>query len=114
MLERLDDEIAAERHLMNLRTAQLLAVNGEEILIVTFDLMKRRFEKPQPRAAINEAFSVILGQNVSVRFLSESEAKMAGSVRTSAQSGEGEPVEDEDVLALLKMATEELGGKIVE
>jgi DNA polymerase-3 subunit gamma/tau len=97
-----------------LRTAQLLAVHGDEILIVTFDLMKRRFEKPQPKAAINEAFSVILGQNVSVRFLSESEAKLAGSVRTSDQSGEGEPVEDEDVLALLKMATEELGGKIVE
>jgi DNA polymerase III subunit gamma/tau len=97
-----------------LRTAQLLAVTGDEILIVTFDLMKRRFEKPQPKAAINEAFSVILGQNVSVRFLSDSEAKMAGSARTSDQSGGDEPGEDEDTLALLKMATEELGGKIVE
>ena len=62
----------------------------------------------------NEAFSVILGQHVSVRFLSESEAKMAGSARTSDQSGGDELVEDEDILALLKMATEELGGKIVE
>ena len=97
-----------------LRTAQLLAVRGEEILIVTFDLMKKRFEQPQPKAAINEAFSVILGQHVSVRFLSENEAKMAGSARTSDQLGGDELLEDEDILALLKMATEELGGKIVE
>jgi hypothetical protein len=97
-----------------LRTAQLHSVHGDEILIITFDLMKRRFEKPQPKAAINEAFSVILGRHVSVRFLSESEAKMAGSARTSDGGSGDEPVEDEDIHALLKMATEELGGKIVE
>jgi hypothetical protein len=76
--------------------------------------MKNRFEMPQPKAAINEAFSVILGRNVSIRFLSESEAKMLGSGRSPGQAAETDTVEDEDMHTLLKMATEELGGKIIE
>lgn len=97
-----------------LRNAQLYGVKGDEILIITFDLMKNRFEKPQPKAAINEAFSVILGRNVSIRFLSESEAKMLSAGQASTQKSKAELAEDEDIHTLLKMATEELGGKIIE
>ncbi len=94
-----------------LRAARLQRVEGNEIYFVTFDLMKKRFDKPQPRAAIDDAFSEVLGQSVAVRFLSESEVPISAS-STLADSNAQDA--DEGADALLKMATEELGGQIVE
>lgn len=94
-----------------LRAARLQRVEGNEIYFVTFDLMKKRFDKPQPRAAIDDAFSEVLGQTVAVRFLSESEVPISTS---NTLAGSNAQDVDEGADALLKMATEELGGQIVE
>ena len=93
-----------------LKNARLYRVDGNEITFITFDLMKKRFEKPQPRAAIDESFSSVLGQSVSVRFLSENDVAGDGAVESSDDTNGVDVSTD----ALLKMATEELGGKIVE
>jgi len=90
-----------------LRETRLHRIEGNEIHLVTFDLMKKRFDKPQPKAAIDNAFSEVLGKPVTVRFLSENEAQ------TSMSSGAGNN-DDKDTNALLKVATEELGGTIAE
>lgn len=76
-------------------------VTGNEIHFVTVDMMKERFEKPKPSAALDEAFSKIIGQPVSVRFLSE--AVVSGSLDENSA--------EQDSVALLKVA-EELGGEI--
>jgi hypothetical protein len=68
-------------------------------------MMKRRFEKPQPKTALNEAFSEVLGQPVSVHFLSET----ASSEAQSLKQGDNE----DEIAALLKVA-KELGGQIVD
>jgi hypothetical protein len=82
---------------------QLYRVSGQEIQFVTFDLMKKRFEKPQPQTAINEAFSQAIGQPVVVRFLSEGTVAQARDQQTT----------DEELAALLK-AAEELGGQVMK
>jgi len=98
-----------------LRRAQLHRVEENEIYFVTFDFMKQRFDKPQPRAAIDEAFSQALGRNVSVRFVSDSEASGTAVSPDSAGSvADGEQDADDNTDALLKMATEELGGEIAD
>ena len=98
-----------------LRRAQLHRVEENEIYFVTFDFMKQRFDKPQPRAAIDEAFSQALGRNVSVRFVSDSEALGTAVSSDSAGSvADGEQDVDDNTDALLKMATEELGGEIAD
>jgi DNA polymerase-3 subunit gamma/tau len=94
-----------------LRDARLQRVEGNEIYFITFDLMKKRFDKPQPRSAIDDAFSQVLGQSVAVHFLSESEVPTSASNTLSESSTQDV---DEGADALLKMATEELGGQIVE
>ena len=94
-----------------LRQTQFHRVEGTKIYLVTFDLMKKRFDKPEPKSAINEAFSYILGQEVSVQFLTESEVP-ASSGDSVAGTGDGKQNDSTD--ALLKVATEELGGEIVE
>ncbi|MDX1524522.1 MAG: hypothetical protein R3264_23025, partial [Anaerolineae bacterium] len=86
-----------------LRQAQLHRVSGREIHFVTSELMKRRFEKPQPKAAVDEAFSQVLGQAVLVHFLSE---------KNISSASQGDKANDEDIQALVKTA-EELGGKLV-
>jgi len=91
-----------------LRDARLHRVDGNNIYFTTFDMLKRRFEKAQPRAAIDDAFARALGQRVSVHFLTEKEAATA-----PAEAGDETAGEDETD-ALLKVATEELGGEIVE
>jgi hypothetical protein len=72
--------------------------------------MKARFEKPQPRAAIHEAFNKVLRSGISVHFVSEN----AVSVSATPSTSEGiERKLDEDSEALIK-AAEELGGKVVK
>jgi hypothetical protein len=75
--------------------------------------MKARFEKPQPRTAIHEAFGQVLGQTVSVHFVPENSASPGTSI-SETQPGEGsERKLDDDSVALIKVA-EDLGGKIVK
>jgi DNA polymerase-3 subunit gamma/tau len=83
---------------------RLMKVSGNEIYFSTTDMLKERFDKPQPQEAINEAFSQVIGSKVVVRFLADSEL-------SQGQSGKGQV--DEDAEALLKVA-EELGGKVVK
>lgn len=82
--------------------ARVHQVTGREIQFVTRARLKQRFEKPQPQAALDAAFSRIMGQPVKVRFLSEEEIP-----------GATDPIEEEDdteqIEALVKTA-EELGG----
>lgn len=95
-----------------LRAAKLQKVIGNEIYFITFDLMKKKFEQPQPQIALNEAFSYALGQPVMVRFVSDHDmtaSSLAGSGNQTA-----EPSTEDSLEALLKVATDELGGKIVE
>jgi DNA polymerase-3 subunit gamma/tau len=49
--------------------ARFYRISGTEIFFVTDEKMKERFEKPQPREAINTAFSHALGRQVSVHFV---------------------------------------------
>ncbi|MBI1881704.1 MAG: DNA polymerase III subunit gamma/tau [Chloroflexi bacterium] len=95
--------------------ARLYRVEDSNIHFVTSDWMKARFEKPQPRTAIHEAFNKVLGHTVSVHFVPES----SGSFPTTSSTSETQPAQgnerqpDEDPEALIKMA-EELGGKVVK
>lgn len=82
---------------------QLYQVSGREIQFVTTELMKKRFEKPQPQGAINAAFSQVIGQSLLVRFISENMISQARD----------EQAADEDMSALLKTA-EELGGQVAK
>lgn len=86
--------------------ARLHQVSGREIEFVTFELMKKRFEKPQPQAAINQAFSNALGRPVQVRFLAE-EAVSRPNPSAESQAG------DTGLEVLVKTA-EELGGQVVD
>nr|BAL58007.1 DNA polymerase III subunit gamma/tau [uncultured Chloroflexota bacterium] len=86
---------------------RLHKVAGNELYFATSEMLKKRFEKPQPQAAINEAFSKAVGQKVIVRFVSEAVAPKVSS------AGPGEEDEDIDSEALLKVA-QDLGGQIVE
>jgi len=96
-----------------LRDARLYQVEGNQIFFITFELMKKRFNKPEPSTAINEAFSEVLGQAVAVRFLADGdvpEEKLLGSNKSARKKDSV----DEATNALLKVATEELGGEIIE
>jgi hypothetical protein len=90
---------------------RLHRVSGNEIYFITSDFMKGRFEQPKPQTAIDEAFSRAIGQRVMVRFLTESSLGTSASVSTGRQSA-GHSVPIEGSQALVKMATEELGGQI--
>jgi len=83
---------------------RLTKVSGNEIYFSTTEMLKERFDKPQPQEAINQAFSQVMGQKVVIRFLTDAEA--------STEKSKKEQV-DEDAAALLKVA-EELGGKVVK
>lgn len=87
-------------------------VSGKEIYFITSDFMKNRFEKPQPRAAIDNAFSRAIGQIVAVRFLSESSVTSSSSAAPNAASSES--VADTGSEALIKVAVEELGGQVAD
>lgn len=89
-----------------LREAQLSKVSGREIYFITSEFMKKRFEKPQPQAAVDEAFSAAIGQRVKVHFLS------GKSIPNASQSDTSDGAEDENFNELLKTG-EDLGGKVV-
>ncbi|MCB0168687.1 MAG: hypothetical protein KDI79_30955, partial [Anaerolineae bacterium] len=74
--------------------------------------MKKKFEQPQPQTALNEAFSYALGQPVMVRFISDHD--VAASSPAGSANQMAEPSTEDSLEALLKVATDELGGKIVE
>jgi len=95
--------------------ARLYQVTGNEIHLLTSEWMKARFEKPQPRSAIHEAFSKVVGHAISVHFVLENTVSSTSTLSASeAQHGESdEPKLDEDSEALIKVA-EELGGKVVK
>jgi DNA polymerase-3 subunit gamma/tau len=81
---------------------RLTKVVGNEIYFNTTDMLKDRFEKPQPQTAINEAFSQVMGHKVAIRFVTDSSTAQAQAGKT-----------DRDAAELLKVA-EELGGKVVK
>lgn len=95
-----------------LRSCQLHRVAGNEVYFVTFDLMKEKFEKPKPKAALNNAFSQVLGKAVVVRFVTERDVGM--NTRGLSLSSSSTQDEKDSIGALIKVATEELGGEIVE
>lgn len=78
--------------------ARLYRISGNEIYFITSEWLKVRFEKPQPRSAIHEAFGVALGVVVSIHFIAEQEDY---------------PAIDKESEALVRIA-EELGGKVVQ
>ena len=91
-----------------LRTqTRLYKVSGNQVYFVTNEMMKQRFEKPQPQTALNDAFSRAVAQPISVHFVTEQAATAGG------QAGSDEKQAQENAEALLKVA-EELGGEIVE
>ncbi len=91
---------------------QLYRVAGQEIHFVTSDFNKGRFEKPRPKAAIDDAFSRILGQAVVVRFFSEKNISLGGPAPLEFQGiGQESGNSEEDLQALLKVA-KDLGGEV--
>ncbi|RMF03077.1 MAG: DNA polymerase III subunit gamma/tau [Chloroflexi bacterium] len=87
---------------------RLLKVEQDTIYFVTSKLMKDKFEKPQPQATLDDVFSRALGQPVRLKFLLESDAVAIGGP-TTADADAGL---EENTQALLKVATEELGGVV--
>ncbi len=88
-------------------------ISGKEIQFITSDFMKSRFEKPQPRAAIDNAFSRAIGQTVAVRFLTE--RNLTSSTSAAVLGAEGsESAADAGSEALVKVAIEELGGQVAD
>jgi hypothetical protein len=97
--------------------AQLHTISGREIHFITSAMMKEKFEKPQPIANINSVFSRLLGRPVIVRFWADSEISDSTSIVSSdflAQAKIGSEQSDQDTDVLLRVATEELGGRIVD
>lgn len=92
---------------------RLKGVAGREIQFITSEFMKGRFEKPQPKAVIDEAFSRALGQAVTVRFLAENTSIGGGGQQADTQSDTQQATTDASE-ALIKLAIDELGGQIVE
>ena len=93
---------------------RLYRVSGREIIFVTSDFNKGRFEKPQPKSAIDAAFSHALGQSVVVRFLSDKTLPASATLTgQGARQGSPQPGENDDLETLLKTA-QELGGEIGE
>lgn len=88
-------------------------VTGQEIQFITSEFMKGRFEKPQPKVVIDEAFSRALGQTVTVRFLAENTSTMSGGHQAEIQPETQQPPPDASE-ALIKLALDELGGQIAE
>ncbi len=92
-----------------LRGAALYQVDGNAIHFITFELMKERFDKPQPKKAIDNAFSQVFGRSVAVHFISDT-AISSSEVPTDSDKQN----QADNTTVLLKVATEELGGEIIE
>jgi DNA polymerase-3 subunit gamma/tau len=82
--------------------SQLYKVSGREIYFIVSDMNKKKFAQPQPRETVDEVFSKVLGQSVSVRFLSREH--LEDDAQTEEQSSD----------PLLEWISGELGGKVVE
>jgi DNA polymerase-3 subunit gamma/tau len=87
---------------------RLYKVSGRELYFITSELAKRRFERPQPKAAVDEAFSRAIGQSVIIHFLTETTAS------GTPETGDGERAEADNSDALIKFTSEELGGQIAK
>jgi DNA polymerase-3 subunit gamma/tau len=85
---------------------RLYKVSGRELYFITSELAKRRFERPQPKAAVDEAFSRAMGQSVIIHFLTETTAS------GTPETGDGEQPEADNSDALIKFTSEELGGQV--
>ncbi len=92
---------------------RLKSVIGQEIQFVTSEFMKGRFEKPQPKAVIDEAFRRALGQAVTVRFIAEGTASDGRDHQPEAHARAPQTPADASE-ALIKLAVDELGGQIAE
>jgi DNA polymerase-3 subunit gamma/tau len=95
-----------------LRNARLHRVVGNEIQMITFDLLKKKFDQPEPRKALIEAFSQILGEPVVIKFYTEGDVPTSDAA--NAPSSAEQAAANSGTEALLKMATEELGGQVVD
>jgi DNA polymerase-3 subunit gamma/tau len=89
--------------------SQLYRVSGKEIYFIVSDMNKEKFAQPQPRETVDEVFSRVLGQSVSVRFLS---AREQGGDNAPTEEGSSNSEQSSD--PLLKWVSEELGGKVVK
>ncbi|HMQ54842.1 MAG TPA: DNA polymerase III subunit gamma/tau [Anaerolineae bacterium] len=92
-----------------LRSAQLYKVDGNEIFFITMPLLKKKFEQPIPQKAVNEAFAQALGHSVVVHFLIDQEVAGPPTTHQTDLS-----LHNLDVDILVKVATEELGGEIID
>ena len=90
--------------------AQLYKIFDGEIQFITSPMMKQKFEKPQPKANIDDVFSRALGRPVIVSFLVDNKVSSSSSDSTVNEEDE----EAENTAALLRVATDELGGQIIE
>jgi DNA polymerase-3 subunit gamma/tau len=95
-----------------LRNSRLHRVVGNEIQIITFELLKKKFDQPEPRKALIEAFSQILGEPVSVKFYTDGDVPASDAANAPSQAEQS--AANSGTEALLKMATEELGGQVAE
>ncbi len=97
--------------------AKLYKVSGNEIYFVTSIMMKEKFEKPKPRENIDSVFSQVLGQTVIVKFLTDDDVGLSSSAEAASQTTSYEDdtsAGNTNTDALLKIATEELGGQLIE
>lgn len=92
-----------------LRSAQLYKVDGNEIFFITMPLLKKKFEQPIPQKAVNDAFAQALGHSVVVHFLIDQEVAGPPTTHQTDLS-----LHNIDVDILVKVATEELGGEIID
>jgi DNA polymerase-3 subunit gamma/tau len=92
-----------------LRSAQLYKIEGNEIFFITMPLLKKKFEQPIPQKAVNDAFAQALGHPVVVHFLTDHE--VSGPIATH-QSGFAQGNNDLEIL--IRVATKELGGEIID
>ncbi len=92
-----------------LRNCRVNRVDGNEIEFVTFELMKKKFDKPEPKEALNDAFSRVLGQKVVVKFVTENQLS---AISATAEKQETSQQKDTDVL--VTFARDELGGEITD
>lgn len=74
-------------------SAQLVKVAGHEIHFSTSQDNKERFEKPQPREAINWVFSQVLGQDVQVIFTNKEQTRPADTVAETDDAAINELIE---------------------
>jgi DNA polymerase-3 subunit gamma/tau len=83
--------------------SQLYKVSGKEIYFIVSDINKEKFSQPDPRRTVDEVFSRVLGQSVSVRFLSKQQVE-----------DDDQSPGEQSLGPLLDWVSDELGGKVVK